>query len=54
MVVCGVWVKLLFRMEEMTRNNPVKIFDKGIKNIVAGYNHTLVHKEDGSVWGKQN
>ena len=30
---------------------PVKIFDKDIKNVVAGGSHTLVHKEDGSVWG---
>ena len=37
-------------MEEMTlQATPVKIFDKGIKNIVLV--DTLVYKEDGSVWG---
>ena len=35
---------------DQIQKTPVKIFDKGIKNIVAGF-HTLVHKEDGSVWG---
>ena len=31
---------------ENDQRQTVKIFDKGIKNIVAGGNHTLLHKED--------
>ena len=38
-------------MEELRpKQTPVKIFDKGIKNIILVIT-TLVHKEDGRVWG---
>ena len=33
-----------------TRKTPVKIFDKGIQHVATGRYHTMVLKEDGSLW----
>jgi len=32
-------------------SNFVKVIDSGVKNFAAGYYHTMVVKQDGSLWG---
>ena len=34
-----------------SRNTPVEIVDRGVIDVVAGWEHTLFVKHDGSLWG---